>query len=159
MPLARFAVCRSRSLDSSSPHRHRLVRCPSPSAPCCSSCIWCSVDALRDQRNGSGVSRVSRDQRRVYPIPYARILRNPCGGDPPHTCGGSFVSRQPLQLISILVIIFAAGTEDDARAFLALQRPEIFDIGQEFVCPSRRFLMTSRLLASSLPAQPRCSSR
>jgi len=69
-------------------------------------------------------------------------------------CGGWFVSRQPLQLISILVIIFAAGTDDDARAFLALQRPEIFDIGQEFVRPSRRFLMTSRLLACFLTPSP-----
>jgi len=150
--LARFAVCGSRSLDLSSAHPHRLVRCPSPFVPCCSSCIWCSVDALREQRNGSGVSRVSRDERRVYPIPYARILGT--------LCGGWFVSRQPLQLISILVIIFAAGTEDDARAFLALQRPEIFDIGQEFVCPSRRFLMKSRSLARLLAhSQPNPDAR
>jgi hypothetical protein len=92
---------------------------------------------MRCVNRGTGPeSRESRETSAgytLYPIPYA---------------------RQPLQLIAILVIIFAAGTEDDARAFLALQRPEIFDIGQEFVCPSRRFLMTSRLLARLLTPSP-----
>jgi hypothetical protein len=47
---------------------------------------------------------------------------------------------------STVPTVLAGGTEEEERAFLALQRPEIFDIGQEFVRPSRRFLMKSRSL-------------
>jgi hypothetical protein len=55
---------------------------------------------------------------------------------------------------STVPTVLAGGTGEEERAFLALQRPEIFDIGQEFVCPSRRFLMTSCSLACFLTPSP-----
>jgi len=70
--------------------------------------------------------------RFLYPIPHTvRCLRRSCL---PWVVG---LTR------STVPTVLAGGTGEEERAFLALQRPEIFDIGQEFV-------RTSRLLARSL---------
>ena len=63
------------------------------------------------------------------------------------------------QTVLAVLVVLAGGTGEEERAFLALQRPDIFDVGREYVreriCPDDLAIV----VAHSLAAQPHPSSR